>query len=370
MANVDAFFGDYEGERVFAVDTNGWSVVQEIPTARGPYPVDQADGHVLPITRKEQVLPVIDIGTLSETKRIKLSHTPRSTAFHASAGYVLVGGGNKAMTSIVSITQNSVFKEVGDDREITHRQDFGGTLASGHPAWVTQSTFLLLDRVSRTLALYNTEGKRLHEIHTPTSLHHVFHIDSTWYGCCEGNPNSHVPPSLFRFEIQADKIVVTGNSWLPTIGYSVTTMGGHHIDLHPNRTHIYFGSTEGRLFVINRHTLKTEKVLYTGLGTGHTGFSKKRNLAFVINHDDTFISVIDTRSHELIDHVEVTESIRTNEKKLIGHTFKVDDEKGKYYCLASLDGKLIEIDMDRLSITQCLTFDQNGSYTLQGCFIT
>ena len=344
---VDAFIGDYNGKRVFAVSINNWSVVKEIPTADGPYPVDQADTDVLPITRKVQELPVIAIQKLKETKRIHLSHTPRSTAFHRSSQLLLVAGGNKSMTSIIDIKGGQVLREVGDSRIVTHRRDFGGDLASGHPMWVSKDCFLHLDRVSRTLALYKIDGQLLNEIHTPTSLHHVFPIGRVWYGCCEGNPASHIPPSLFRFEIEPKEIVVTGNKWLPSSD-GKHAMGGHHIDLHPNKTHIYFGSTEGRLFIIDRHTLKVIKILHTGRGTGHTGFSTKRHRAFVINHDDTFISVIDTKSHQVLDHINVASSLGDAAKKSIGHTFSVNDGTGKYYCLASRDGKLVEIDMDSL----------------------
>lgn len=365
---VDAFFGDYTGSRVFAVDINNWSVVKEIPTADGPYPVDQAETDVLPITREVQELPVIAIQTLAERKRIHLSHTPRSTAFHKPSQRLLVAGGNKSMTSIIDIKHGRVLQKVGDDRIVTHRRDFGGDLASGHPKWVSEDSFLHLDRVSRTLALYKIDGQLLDEIHTPTSLHHVFSIGRVYYGCCEGNPASHIPPSLFRFEIEPRKLVVTGNSWLPSID-DKHAMGGHHIDLHPNKTHIYFGSTEGRLFVIDRHTLKVIKVIHTGRGTGHTGFSTKRNRAFVINHDDTFISVIDTQSYQVLGHINVASSLGDAAKKYIGHTFSVNERTGKYYCLASRDGKLVEIDMDSLKINRTLEFDKNGSYTLQGCFL-
>ena len=368
MENVDAFFGDYANQRIFAVNSSSMQLVKEISTAEGPYPIDQAGGFIIPSTRKANIIPIICIKTLKEICQIKLEHTPRSTAFHKAAGFVLVAGGNKALTSIVDTSKWQVEKVIGKEHGITntHTPDFGGTLASGHPTWVTESTFLLLDRVCRTLALYDIEGTLLHEINTPTSLHHVFNVEKIWYGCCEGNSGSNISPSLFCFEIQNNKLQVINNLWLPG-----KAKGGHHIDLHPNQDYIYFGSTEGNLYIIKRKELKIEKELKTKSGTGHTGFSRKYGLAFAINHDANFVTVIDSVNHKVKENIKIVGTVNdTRNKKLIGHTFKVDDEKGKYYCLSSAEGKLIEINIESLSIKRHLTFDtQHDSYTPQGCFV-
>ena len=146
-------------------------------------------------------------------------------------------------------------------------------------------------------------------------------------------------------------------------------MGGHHIDLHPDGSTIYFGSAEGRVFIINRHTLQTEKIVYTGLGTGHTGFSCKRNLAFVINHTDFHITVIDSRNHQVVKNIPVASSRAFKGQKSIGHTFSIDDSQGEFICLASMDGALVRVDMDTLAVKAKFIFDPNGSYTLQGCFV-
>ena len=368
-AKAAAFFGDYENDRMFAVNSSFDSLIDTIATAAGPYPVDQSGSHVLPITRRAQQLDVIAVDTLANVGSIPLSHTPRSTAYRSSTGLLLVAGGDRACTSVIDLNNRAVVALVGDQRIITHRSDFGGGLASGHPAWVSDDTFLLLDRVSRTLALYDIKKTRLHEIHAPTSIHHVIQKDESWYGCCEGNPSSHIPPGLFRFQVANNKLVVTGNAWLPAAGKSVTDMGGHHIDLHPDGNTIYFGSVEGRIFVVNRHTLKIEKVVYTGLGTGHTDFAEERNLAFVINHTDTHITVIDSRSHEVIKNIPVASSPGRDGRKSIGHTFTIDSEKDEFICLASMDGSLVRINMDTLTVKAKLEFDPNGSYTPQGCFV-
>ena len=368
MKNADAFFGDYINNRIYAVNSSSMRLVKTIATEKGPYPVDQAGTFILPSTRKASILPVICMNTLKQEHQISLAHTPRSTAFHKGAKHVLVAGGNKALTSIVDVSNWQVRKVVGKSHEIanTRTPDFGGTLASGHPIWVTESTFLLLDRVCRTVALYDIDGKLLHEINTPTSLHHAFNVDETWYGCCEGNPESHIPPSLFCFKIKSNTLKETGNLWLPE-----KAKGGHHIDLHPNKECIYFGSAEGNLYIINRSKLKIEKQLKTRPGTGHTGFSKKYNRAFAINHDDQCITAIDSEQHTVIKNIKIVEDDNdTTDRKLIGHTFKVDDREGKYYCLSSAEGTLIKIDIENLSIIEKLKFDPTrDSYTPQGCFV-
>ena len=367
-----AFFGDYRNDRVFAVNNAMDGLVGTIATGKGPYPVDQAADYVLPITRGAKKLDVIAVNTLEKVGSIHLSHTPRSTAFRSSTGTLLVAGADRACISIVNLKALKIITVVGDQRVIPNRRDFGGSLASGHPTWVTDDKFLLLDRVSRTLALYamDTTPELLDEINTPTSLHHVIRLDQTWYGCCEGNPWSHVPPSLLRFELSRnDKLAVTGNAWLPSAGKRVTDMGGHHIDFHPDKNTIYFGSAEGRIFVVNRHTLQAEKIVYTGSGTGHTGFSPERGLAFVINHTDSHITAIDSRSHEVIKNIPVASSRAATGKKSIGHTFRVDDSRGEFICLASTDGSLVRVDMDTLKVKATFRFSSTGSYPLQGCFV-
>ena len=153
---------------------------------------------------------------------------------------------------------------------------------------------------------------------------------------------------------------MTGQRNLPDYGYA--GMGAHHGDLHPDGVHIYVGSAEGHTFVINRHTMEVVAVIETGAGNGHTHFVPDRNIAVAINHDDTFVTVIDTETHTFVKNIQVTFPAEVG-RKAQGHTTGLSPDQRYFYGAASDAGVFFEIDLEALQLSRTLYV---GGYPLMG----
>lgn len=366
-----AYYGNYNSDEVFQIpilDDNFEGTFNVIKTGKGPYPVDNIGvDRILAITRKESSVTVIFPKNSNSTHRINLSHEPRSSAFNPHNKLTLVAGKNKVKTSVIN-DKNEVIIEIGYD-EITSGNDFGGGLACGHPKWLDDKSFFMLNRSKRTIETWSLKGKLIDFINTSSSVHHIITKNSIHYALCEGNPKSLIPPSLIKFKTTQGKIEVISHLFIPSEGISYSKMGAHHIDFQPNSNYIFLGSVEGRLFVIDSEKMKVKNIVNVGKGTGHSAFLEDKNIAIIINHLDDFVSVIDIKSHKLIKNIKVADKPSINGKnKTIGHTFSFNPNGTKFYGSAPQDGKIFEIDTTTLTISDTMILTENSN-PLQGCFV-
>jgi hypothetical protein len=317
-----AYYGDWDSNRVFIIDVDNMILLETVEgTGDGPYGVDQQDAtKAYALTRKTESLTVIDNYFMENTGKILLDHRPRSTHHNADTGLSLVSGADKVMTSIIKVDHDKVVQVIGYDEPATPH-DYGGSLATGHPLWIDNERFFMLDRAERQIQLWNRKGKLLSTIDTPTSVHHIFQapsggLDYIYYAVVEGNQGESLSPSILRFKIRKGKLVVTAEVVLSDYGSEIldpelapdldpAEMGSHHATFHPDGVHIYIGSAEGHVFVVHKNSMKIVTMIDTGKGSGHVTFAPAHNLAFVTNHNDTFMTVIDTTTHTFLKNIEV-----------------------------------------------------------------
>lgn len=107
------------------------------------------------------------------------------------------------------------------------------------------------------------------------------------------------------------------------------------------------------MFVIDRHSKELVSTIETGLGTGHTRFIPSRNMAIVTNHHDTFVTVINTETHNKITDIEVSGS-KINGEILQSHINYVSPDNSFYYAFASDNGIFYEINLQSLSVSRTL----------------
>jgi DNA-binding beta-propeller fold protein YncE len=164
----------------------------------------------------------------------------------------------------------------------------------------------------------------------------------------EGNRNEPTPPAILRFELRRNRLVETGRVELNSIDpekYKASVMGAHHASFRPDGKFIYVGSAEGHLFVVNRKKMKVVKAIEVGMGAGHTTILSMRNQAIITNHNDTFVSVIDTVNHEKLWDIEVADSASSAYKSQ-AHTSGVSLDMQYFYSAASHDGVFYRIDLN------------------------
>jgi hypothetical protein len=372
-----AYFGDWDANRVYIIDVDNMALVTTVEnTGDGPYGIDQqGTNKAYALTRKTDSLTIVDNYNFENDGLIKLKHKPRSTNFNANTLLSLVSGGDKAMTSIIRTDKNKVVRVIGKN-ELTTPHDFGGSLSTGHPLWVNNHHFFMLDRSGRTIQLWNKNGTLLSTIDTPTSIHHIFQApqatmnngeENIYYAVIEGNQSEQVSPGIIRFSIERNKLKQTARvnlfDYAPN-SLELNTMGSHHADFHPDGIHIYIGSAEGHVFVINKDTMTIEAMIETGQGSGHTTFLAMRDQAIVTNHNATYMTLIDTVNHQVIKNIEVASSASPNYKSQ-SHTSGVSLDMKYFYSAASYDGTFFRINLDTWEIDRLFV----GGNILMGSFI-
>jgi DNA-binding beta-propeller fold protein YncE len=373
-----AYYGDWNSNSIYIYDVDNMRLLTTVDgTGDGPYGIDQQSPEkAYALTRKTESLTIVNNKTFENDGTIRLEHKPRSTNYNPDTDLTLVSGGDKAMTSIIKVRNNKVVKVIGEDLE-THPHDYGGSLSTGHPLWVNDRQFFMLDRAARKIQLWNPRGKVLSTLHTATSVHHILQQPAStmkegdehiYYAVEEGNQDELISPAILRFELRGNLLAETGRVELNSINpslYDASVMGAHHAGFRPDGKFIYVGSAEGHLFVVNRKKMKVEKVIEVGQGAGHTTFLSMRDQAIITNHNDIFVSVIDTKKHRLVRNVEVA-STASAAYKSQAHTSGVSLDMQYFYSAASHDGVFYRINLDTWIVKKTLPVDAN---LLMGSFI-
>lgn len=385
---IRAFYGDRLLDRVVAIDVEAMTLTESIDTVGiDPYPVDQAGtlDKVYAITRGSNSIDVIDASTLEPMGLIELEHFPRSSeAYNAVLGLQLVTGVDKPMASLIDVETDKVVATVGDS-SIVYPIDYGGSNATGHPYWFTDDKFALIDRGSRTIQMYQVtqrKGKRggwkvtlLDTISTPTAVHHFVKRDTStlsgiesisYYALSEGSPDTGIAPSILKYTLKRNQLNLVDEASLAEVGDPIIAeMGSHHADVHPDGKHMYVGSTEGNVYVINMQQMEVITTVKSGLGAGHTTFVPQRNLAVVTNHKDKFVTIVDTTTHTKVTDVTVSgESI--NGEILQSHSSFVHPDMNFFYAFATDNGVFYELDLETLKVSRTL---KTGGTPLQGVFM-
>ncbi len=374
MASRRAFFGDNDGSRVLVVDLDTYAH-WEVATGLGSYPVDRVSAtHVLASTRNEAAVTAISIADRHATFRVALRHQPRSATWHPKKRpLALVSGADCVMTTVLDLSMTP-YAEIGhvgsgDTAEV---RDYGGRLRTGHPYWMDEDSdrFFQLDRVNRRIEAYRIgDTSPFSTVATPTSVHEVTRLSGEagrWFAVCEGNSSDGIPPSLLRIEERDGKLEAADNLPLPVNPADRPRMGGHHVDEHPDGKHLYFGSAEGILYLIDRHAFAVVAQVDTGRGHGHTRVARGLGLAISTNHDDSYISVLDTATNKKVKDIEVSRAPAGPGKKRQGHTSAVDPNGRLFYHSASSDGDFYVVDLEKLEVVHRVHL---GGYPIQGTFV-
>jgi DNA-binding beta-propeller fold protein YncE len=234
----------------------------------------------------------------------------------------------------------------------------------------------MLDRAARQIQLWNRNGELLSSLDTPTSTHHIFQPPlsvipfeekNVFYAVIEGNRVEQISPGIIRFEIRNNSLELTAQVDLhdhDPENLDITTMGSHHADFHPDGIHIYIGSAEGHVFIINKNTMEVETMINAGTGAGHTTFLPMRDQAIITNHNSTYMTVIDTANKKFVRNIEVANTASPDYKSQ-AHTSGVSLDMKYFYSAASHDGDFFRIDLDTWEVTRT----HIGGNLLMGSFV-
>jgi hypothetical protein len=285
------------------------------------------------------------------------------------------------MASLIDVQTDTVVAVVGEDAVYEKNGDYGGGNATGHPFWFSKHKFALIDRPNRVIHVYKVRKagkkkrrstgkkwivKEISSIETPTTVHHFIKAGKkrTFFALAEGSVQNNYSPMIIKYKMRKGRLIEKARVSLAE--EAIEVMGSHHANMHPDGIHMYIGSTEGNLYVLNIKTMKIENVIPVGFGAGHTTFAMDRDMAIVTNHKDTFISIIDTKNHTLIKNVTVSPP-QEHGAILQSHTsFCHPSREGFFYAFATDSGTFYEFSLDKLEVTRTLYTDGTP---LQGVFL-
>ncbi len=386
-----AFFGDKENNRVVVVNVEAMELAKTDYVYTDhliTYTADKVFDHpkVYVVNRGSDAMDVIDVNTIELTNTIDLEHFPRSAeSMNKTLRLNETSGMDKPMASIIDIDTDVVIAAIGKNEKVDpdNNPNHGGSHATGHPFWLDAHHFVILDRYNRKVITYHIEKdsndewviKKLNEIPTTTSIHQIIPSkgyyngnSKTFYATAEGSDDKY--PSIIEFKLTPNKgLKKKREVQLKAKGYTAAQMGLHHGDFHPTEKLIYVGSTEGTLFVVDYRKMKVVKTIKAGRGAGHTVMIPQKNLAVVINHKDTFVTIVNTETNTKIQDVSVsTHKEWVGNKTIQAHPKYHVSEDGKYfYAYLTEEGVLYEMTLDEpREVTRTLYV---GGKPAQGSFV-
>lgn len=393
-----AFFGDKENNRITIVDVEDMTLRPHVYTGNLiTYTVDEVFGSnkAYVVNRGSEAIDVIDINMMNITKTIVLDHFPRSSeAINTTLGLAEASGMDKAMASIIDINTDEVISTVGVNAEVnidkTTGEIHGGNHATGHPFWFDDNHFALLDRNNSKVITYSINKLQngdwntteLNTLNTTTSIHQIIPDKlgyyqgqaDKFYMTAEGNHSEF--PSIIEVEFTPGVgLTQTNELTLDTpikVGATEADMFIHHGDFHPSEKLIYVGSGEGTLFIVSYNEPNSDgsdnnmsiiKRIEVGSGAGHACMIPPANKSVVINHSDTFVSIIDLDTNDKVADINVSTSDTPNQAHMNYH---FSDDGRYFYAFVTSDGTLYELDLKNLKVTKTLDV---GGQPAQGSFI-
>ena len=284
------FYGDINNNDVLKINYKTMELNKTIHS-NGIYPYEIANGFdnsLLVINRGDTNIGVLNNNEISSV--YPLSFQPRSISLNRATKDILISSSSDPYTKLLS---SSV---VYSDSEYKNPHSFGGSGATGHPYWINEKYFFLLDRTENSIEVYVVGSSTpVSKLQTSSSVHHLIKKGDYFYGTLEGERGG-VSPGIIKFKIAYAKFenvsesLVSSYKNLPQ-DFNTTTWGFHHFAFHPDGQHIYSGSYEGNVFVFDKDSLKIVDTFKAGRGVGHFKFYK--NTLITTNHYDTFKSIYD-----------------------------------------------------------------------------
>lgn len=359
-------FGDPALNRMVPVRLSTFEVLGEVPVdAERVYSADHiTDDKAYIMNRGSDFMSIMlrnpDTGEFElQEETIDLPFFPRTGAKNTHLGLELVTGVDKPMFGLVDFTTDEVVATGGRD-EVTQGSidNFDGENATGHGTWVSEHQFILPDREAQTLTLYNVErdgkgGWNVNEqdqIKLPSSMHNVFSgpIDGTFYAPLEGDQSENEPAGIAEFTINGGDLQLTRTVSIP--GNNVEDQGTHHPSISPDGKSMYVGDNSGFVYVVDLETLSVTDSIPAGKGAGHVSYVPDSTLAVVTNHHDTFVTVFDTSTNEVVRHVEVATDSPEYDDALQSHTGRFSEDGRYFYNFATDSGTFFRVDLQTMEL--------------------
>ena len=351
-----AYYGDFSSNSVHIVNLDKMSLEKTLTGAKGPYGLEPV-GHnyLISLTRKATSVDVIDVKNKKIVHTLALGYQPREVSTNPSKTYTVISGRDIAAHTLINTRTGKVIRHYNRNKIKTTVTDFGGQNATGHPFFVNDHQYLILDRPAREIRLYHAIYGLQDTLHTETSTHHILKKGNDLYVSLEGSGSSgnFVSPGVIKMQVNYNSIMLDDIAYLEDS--AVNAMGVHHINFHYDGRHIYTGSNNGLVYVIDSNNMNVVDSFESGKGGGHTDFSPKHKRAMVTNHKSDFITLVNVANptnNTIIKDINVATFV--SDIALQGHTQVMGDDENHFYGAATNDGIFFEVSMTTGEVTRKL----------------
>ena len=364
------YYGDVNSDMVIGMDVESMSL-KSIVASNGvnPYEITAATNNDLyVINRTDYNIGFYDSSINRITSEISLNFMPRSLSIQGSD--MLISSVNEPSEAVVS---DDTLSDTYSDSTYIQPTSFGGSNATGHPIWIDEQYFLLLDRTENTIELYKKGVYQpVSKVTTSSSVHHVMNRDGLFYGILEGIQGG-TAPGVIKFTVSNGQITVllerllSEFSGMP-VDFQPATWGSHHGALHPSTDYIYLGSAEGNVFVLDLATLNLADTFVSGKGIGH--FLFYNDILITTNHYDNFKSFYDATQPTANRFIKNLYFSMTTYSGITmqSHTTHVLDGYLYFVFNTDVDSTLFKINLSTLEVTDSLLMP--GRYLLMGSVVS
>jgi len=397
-----AYFGDKVNNEVVIVDVEEMNVLKKVATGNSityaaetiKTEVHNSNGalKLYVDNRGSNIIDVIDGASDTIVNSIALEFYPRSIDVRKETGLVVVSGKNKSMASVIDSNTDTVLLTVGNTALTT---------STGHPKWLNDTNFALVDRENQKIMTYkitknadNTWNTNLvNTLVTPSPVHNLIPPEVHGHRGNEHGGNEHSGQTSIIFYATAEGTKKVNGAVLkleflegvglsqiealeiaPISGSNLTASetGVHHHNFLADQKTIYVGSKEGTLSVVDHSTtpMSIVKTVVAGKGAGHTAELKSKNIAIVINHTDKFVTVMNTLTHTKIADIQVS-NIPESDVGLVqtqSHPEYHFSKDGRYfYLFLTEEGALVKVDLTTNTMLERLDI---GGQLAMGSFVS
>ena len=373
--------------RALRIDYNNMTYTDLAVAGNNPHSIDRAGrtDKFYMRTQDDYSFDVINFneGTdktipLEDASRGVLKHKPRAIgAYNDKYKIQLLSGKDMPTIDVIDVNTDKVLATLGDQNNSFSITTNAGSAATGHSMWFDEDHFGLIDRANRLIRLYKVQDNNgtlsfvhLQDLNSIMPVHTLERVKNAtiktdahiFYAMADGDVNANpvIAPSVYEVVFNdIDETLCIGNKVV--FSDSNATVNGvkpttHHAAITPDKRYLIVPVLDGKVYFIDRVTMKLKDVAEAQLGAAHVNVSKAENVIIITNHFSDTLTFIDATTHKVLKNIVISDTkYDPDHKHLLQPHFSYVSPDGRYYyTFATQDGKFIKVDLKTLEVVDSL----------------
>ena len=373
--------------RALRIDYNNMTYSEVAVNGENPHSIDRAGktDKFYMRTQNEYSFDVVNFKEnsvktiqLEDASRGVLKHKPRAIgAYNDKYKIQLLSGKDMPTIDVIDVNTDTILATLGDQNNTIDITTNSGTAATGHSMWFDEDHFGLIDRENRQIRLYRVNDNNgtlsfthLQDLNSTMPVHALERVENAtiktdghlFYAMADGDVTADpvIAPSVFEVVFNdADETLSTVNEVVfsdsnETVDSVKPTT--HHAAITPDKRYLVVPISDGKVYFIDRVTMKITNVVQAKLGAAHVNVSKAENVIIITNHYSDTLTFIDATTHKFIKNLVISDTkYDPDHKHLLQPHFSYVSPDGRYYyTFATQDGTFIKVDLKTLEVVDTL----------------